>query len=100
MKIPQNIKVGHNIYSLVETAVESHEGRKGVTFPQLSEIRIDPGNSPAIYRETLLHEVQHAIATFAGITGELNEEEWVTRTTPTLLTVLRENPELLTLLLK
>jgi hypothetical protein len=94
------IKVGHNNYRVLDDPMENDEGRKGVTYPQKSEIRLDPGVSEPIYRETLLHEVQHAIASHAGISGELTEEEWITRMTPSLLTVLRENPEFVKTLLK
>lgn len=91
-----NVKVGCLDYSVTQTAGENEEGRCGATLHQISEIRISPLLSEGQYRATLFHEVMHACAHFAGLEQEekYSEEEWISKLSPTLLMVLRDNRDL------
>lgn len=88
------IKVGHLIY---EVSYDHVADAWGATFHETSQIRISPQLSPEESKGTLLHEVIHACCNFAGIQDKekLDEETWISRVSPILLTVLRENPKLL-----
>ncbi len=59
-------------------------------------IRIDSRNARDEQADTLLHETLHACCHFAGIDVEekLTEEDFVTRISPILHTVLKENHSL------
>lgn len=96
-----DIRVGSLTYSVRNEATEYENGHCGATYHQLSQINIAPMLSDGEYRSTLLHEVMHACAHFVGIDQEekLDEEQWISKFSPTLLMVLRDNPQLLTALL-
>lgn len=58
--------------------------------------------APDTRRDTLLHEVLHAVAFTAGISAELGntkEEEIIRRMSPLLLDTLRRNPALVAYIL-
>lgn len=92
-----NIKVGPLSYVVRIEATEYENGHCGATYHQLSQINISPNLSTGEYRSTLLHEVMHACAHFAGIDQEekIDEETWITKLSPTLLMVLSDNPHLI-----
>lgn len=66
-------------------------------------IRIQPAVSEQILRETLLHEILHAIWWHMGLRdnpvkhddAEVNEEEMILRVSHGLLTVQQDNPDLM-----
>lgn len=65
-------------------------------------IVLDPGNAPAMQRQTLTHEVLHCITERSGLTTEMSqaeEEKLVRRIAPALLDLLRSNDELVRYLL-
>ena len=86
------VKVGCITYEVKEDSAQHQDDRRGATYKELSEIRINPHLSSKLKEITLLHEVLHACADFTGIESEkLTEEQWVVRISPILLTVLKEN---------
>lgn len=87
-----NIKVGTSLYKVIEDEGEHQDGRRGSTYKELREIRINPSLSPDLKEITLLHEILHACCDFVGIEDEkLTEEEWIVRISPILHQVLKEN---------
>lgn len=90
------VTVGQSTYRVEIDPTEIENGNCGTTYHQSGVIRLRPNMSDGEYRDTLLHEVRHAVAHFVGIGDEdkLSEEEWITRTNPALLDVLCKNPEL------
>lgn len=87
------VKVGHYTYRVVHI-VGLSDGRElaGQVDYTTQEIRLRPGLTPAHQRETLLHEVLHAIDDFMGI--DLTEKQ-VGRLANGLAMVLADNPALL-----
>jgi hypothetical protein len=92
LDIPQYLKVGPFNYK-----VELHEGYWNKdderVYGELDErqctINIDIDASPEVIRESLLHEVLHAIL----VMYEKDDEELVRILTPMILMVLRDNPK-------
>lgn len=100
--IPNTIKIGHAMWT-IDTSKESsdrlcNDGCRGKTYKDKFVICID-GNLPfEAQMETLLHEVLHACFHFIGASDKkLEEEDLVTALAPILLTVLKENPDILNL---
>jgi hypothetical protein len=61
-------------------------------------ILIEPDQADCQKRDTLLHETLHIVADLAGLAdewGAKKEETTVSRLSPVLLQVLRDNPKLL-----
>lgn len=96
------IRVGQTIYTVRREQFEGEAGNNGATYTDSSQIIIAPLISDGVYRTTLLHEVMHTCANFAGIENKdkLTEEEFITRIAPVFLMVLADNPELVAELLK
>jgi hypothetical protein len=65
-------------------------------------ITIKPEMAADQLRDTLLHEVLHAVHSFVGmdVADECGCEEFVHRLCPTLLDTLRRNPDLVTYLME
>ncbi len=79
------------------------QGNDGLTYNDRGVIlmRLLPTRQESMYQETLIHEVQHAIWATAGLPGEWNagdvddvEENLMRMTTPLLLSVLKNNPDI------
>jgi hypothetical protein len=93
MVIPLDVKIGP--YQIV---IDQHEGYwnkddirvYGEFDERASTINIDVDASPEIIRETLLHEILHAILGMY----ERDDEALVRLLSPMLLQVLRDNPKL------
>jgi hypothetical protein len=66
----------------------------GTYIQEKTEVQVKSGMSLSAERNTLLHELMHAILQ----EYELDAEELVRVVTPALLALLRENPELVTYL--
>lgn len=90
------INIAGREWQVVKGDGEHQEGRRGATFKELQEIRINPSIHPDLQQVTLIHEVLHACADFVGIEDEkLTEEDWIKRISPVLTQVLKDNPKLL-----
>tara|TARA_R110000868_G_scaffold82356_6_gene232634 strand:- start:5123 stop:5449 length:327 start_codon:yes stop_codon:yes gene_type:complete len=72
----------------------------GDADPLTQKIRIcTNGHHPDVVRDTLFHEVKHAVNFVADLSNGSTEEEFVTRSTPMELEVLRNNEDLTMFLL-
>lgn len=106
MKIPKQIKIGHQIWIIREqkrkddTSVQ--DGHYGYTQDKDAQITIDAEMPETLKRVTLLHELLHAIRfTFAGsfkpakgTEYEEWEHYWIGLYEEPLVMLLRDNPEL------
>lgn len=101
MPPPAFVKVGPYRYRVLvdsDKIREYEHERKGMfagyTHVSASLIVLDPDVSSQFRRETLWHEVKHAVANVVGLEGKLSEEEVLQKVSPMELAVLRDNPEL------
>lgn len=90
MNIPDNIKIGGQWWyvefrSCMDNSGECHKDKQ--------IILINADHPRAEQESTFLHEVLHACCDFMGLQEDekLGEEEIVSRLTPILYTVLKEN---------
>ncbi len=108
MKLPRRIHVGPHIYSVVCDAAamaaecrDAGEDLVGRCSHRTLTIHIEPDQARSQMRDTLLHEVLHAVANMTALDGEWGderEEEVILRLAPALLDVLRRNPRLVAFL--
>lgn len=103
--LPSSVKVGPYVYAVAldeaKVRVFEHEQRGhrlGYSDHSTLDIVLDPTLVSGRLREVLLHEVLHAVCCVVSAQEKLSEEAWLERTGPTLLAVLRENPELVSFL--
>lgn len=97
MEIPGHLRIGPFNY-----VVEAHEGYwnkddtrvYGELDERTSTINLDIDASPDVIRDSILHEIFHAIL----IMYEKDDEELVRLLSPMMLQVLRDNPELVAIL--
>ena len=88
----KTLNIGGRTWNVVEGEHEHQEGRRGSTFKELQEIRINPSIHQELKEVTLVHEILHACADFIGIEDEkLDEEDWIKRISPVLTQVLKSN---------
>jgi hypothetical protein len=102
---PVSVLVGPFSYRVVfsadrikELEKESNTELYGITSHGDLEIALQPDCAEMVIRETLLHEVLHALFYNTGLTERLSEkmEEQVIRSlSPALFDLLRRNPALL-----
>lgn len=101
--IPVAITVGPHCYAvvldeaaLIALAANEAELILGNCDTKACVITLDPSAAKSQVRETLIHEVLHAVTALTAIAGDLGEveESVVTRLAPALLEVLRKNPDL------
>lgn len=92
MKPPACVQVGpYRIYIEVVEPMDND----GVFYAQEQRIQLNKAIGPDIQRETLLHELFHAVAHVAGLnSGNHSEEAWARRAVPVLLDCLQRNPRL------
>lgn len=89
-------KVDYDPVKIKESGYAGGGGMFGVTFPSQLEICVDPDRPEQGIRETLLHEVLHAVIWTVGIdAGDDDEEEvLVAQLSTAILDVLRRNKAL------
>lgn len=110
MPIPSTIKVGPFRYKIERTAEAIAEvrynsnapGATGEAGPKTLTIVLDPLTPHDLGAHDLLHEIQHAIHWHVGLnsTDKITVHEYIIRTTPVLLSVLRDNPDLVAFLME
>lgn len=101
MTPPTRVKIGAHSWKVSELVeIEADQWLFGRTRPRWSLIEITKGQSASQKRDTVLHEVLHAIIEQGSTFIEDHVEEALVRDiSPLLLGVLRENPNLLKFLL-
>lgn len=102
----KSIKIGSFNYEIYETTHVSNNDH-GETDNDEKRILINTNYSLQVIRDTLLHEIQHAIYhdTFAFDQGgkidpETHEERAIRLLTPGLMQVMQDNPELVEFLFR
>lgn len=104
MSTPTSVRVGPYTYvvkvdadRIKELEKESNTDLYGITTHGHLEIALQPDVADMVLRETLLHEVLHAVLFNTGISDRMTdkaEEHLVRALSPALFSLLRENPEL------
>jgi hypothetical protein len=104
VKPPKRVKVGPHDVRVVATrramdrlCREEGEDLLGHFSSQRLEILVDPAQAKSQERDTLLHELLHAIFDTSGLAHSwqnADEEDAIRRISPLLLDVLRSNPKL------
>lgn len=91
---PEKLKLGNHDYTIEWGYIPFDcEFLYGRTNPRLTLMEINDGVAKSQQRDTLLHEILHAVITETHLTFDGNAEEEIIRVvTPLLLGVLRENP--------
>lgn len=103
MTPPALLKISHHDWRVRPGRVKAPEGEfwYGVTRRKKTRIDFDDTVSPSQQRDTLLHEVLHAILTDSPFRLSNDDEERAIRAvTPGLLAALRDNPDLVKFLLE
>lgn len=100
-KLPNPVRVGHVRYEVrYEKGLSSTAGAAGVCGTDTQTVLIDPDLGPDATRETVLHELLHALVDYADLDVRLAdvekalEERVVNSLAPVLLAALRDNPTL------
>lgn len=104
--LPDTIKVGHFVFSVCADKSKLHDQeRKGrrelygaCNFDKL-EIVLDPVLPLHLMRDTLWHEIVHALFWLVGFDGKKTEEEYTRSGASLQLTALRDNPILVAYLM-
>lgn len=92
----KNIKVGTRTYEVIKDDLQTDDGCRGSTYLNKGIIKLATDITPDVEEITLIHEILHCCADFAGMNREkLTEEEWVRRIAPILTQVLKENEKIL-----
>lgn len=104
MRPPKRIVIGNHVFKVkFRDGVSTPEGADayGVTNHRDTTMTISRRNAPSQIRDTVFHEVLHAVINDgpAGLDHE-TEEQLIRAVTPALLGVLRNNPQLLEFLLE
>lgn len=93
MLLPMSIKVGPYDYQ-VEYVDSFPDGRWGETEHHTLTIRLAIDQAAGQERDTVLHELLHAVWSSMDIGKPKSEEKVVHRLSTGLLAVLRDNPDL------
>lgn len=104
MTTPKSVRVGPYRYTvkvdadrIKELEKESNVDLYGITTHGILEIVLQPDVADTVLRETLLHEVLHAVLFNTGISDRMTdkaEEHLVRALSPALFSLLRDNPDL------
>lgn len=103
MNRPTEVWVGAKLYSVLfdKAKLDGYNGRDrkdrvGYMSQRNLEIIIDDSMAEQMVRETLLHEVLHAVWSDAGLDEMegLTEEQIISTLTPRFMLVLRANPQM------
>jgi hypothetical protein len=105
-EMPTRIKVGPYVYEVSrdEAWLRAQEhsrsgGLRGATDHQALRIVVGPDLAPGMQRQTLWHEVKHAVLEAMTMSHDKRtDEDWIARSAPSELAVLRNNPGLVAFL--
>ena len=101
MSLPATVQVGAYAYTIQVCAEIGRDlGHDGNHNRTLQRIRLNPSQGPDSLRDTLLHEILHAVCSNSGLDGadeefKKVEEQFIYLVVPGLLGVIRDNPLLL-----
>lgn len=101
-KPPKRVRVANVTYNIVIDEVELHKKiidvdlhLYGYCEVEQANIYIKPGLAPDIERDTLCHELGHAVWSAVGLTeGKRKEEGYLCAFVPTYIDMLNRNPKL------
>jgi len=93
--VPKKIKIGHYIFDVCNMTkdLRKHGEVFGVCDQTKQKIHIDVTATPAVLRDTLLHEIMHGVYWMFNLEDENKEEKIVSSLATGLLAVFRDNPE-------
>ena len=100
MMLPETVKVGHLMIKVIPIDQKEADsiGADGLFSYRYAVMRINIDQHPSQLIETFLHECLHALWAIAGFCGRDEEEDFVTRLSPLLLTLFVDNPEIFDLI--
>lgn len=107
MKIPTDVYIAGKWWSIEDhTEMMEDEGRMGETKAEQCRILYSTKCDAQQLRDTIWHEIKHAIFSETGLALAMkehqettNEEDMIRRLTPVELAVMRDNPDLMKYLL-
>jgi hypothetical protein len=95
--LPLVVTVGPHPYAMRYVSGLMHEDGDallGLCATDDLVIQLEEKQPTSLLRETVLHELVHAIASQFGLSDENTEEEWANAVGVGMLQVLRQNPRL------
>jgi hypothetical protein len=96
--LPKTIRLLHLTIPLVSGGTTDSDSL-GEWHANKAEIHYDPDTTATVLRETILHEMLHAVCDHSGLDPE--EHETIIRSiSPLILHVLQENPKFVSWLIK
>ena len=97
-KIPKHVEIiGHKFTVILSTEISDEE--LGRCDYNNQKILISKNQASDTMRDTLLHEIIHAVHWLMGLADNSTEEEFTARTTTGLRSVMLQNPEVVNYLL-
>lgn len=104
MSFPSRVQVGHKVFAVrYEVGLTKLADVTGGCMPDTEEVLIDSKLGPATERETILHELMHALWHMTLLEKAIpsaKQEDIIYTLAPGLLLMLRDNPELVDYLLE
>lgn len=105
--MPTRIRVGPYVYTVSQdvATLQAHEREKSGAFSGFTDhsrmlIVIGPDEAACAQRETMWHEVKHAVHNLYKNSGDtVDDETHIRKMAPMELAVLRDNPDLVAYLL-
>ena len=96
MKLPKTIKIANHVFNVAEwnSNEASAHGRFGECDCNTLSIRISTAHPDSHIRETLMHEILHAIFWSYGVKDIDDEERTITGLAVGLSQVWQDNPKL------
>jgi hypothetical protein len=93
--MPKTVKVGAHVYTVLRKSKAQLTGNVGECDFDGLQILVRERLKKSVAKETLLHELLHAVV-YPSLNGKTaTDEDFVTSMAPVLLQVIQENPELL-----
>lgn len=89
--LPKTIRFLHLTIPLVAGGMTDHE-TLGEWHANRAEIHYDPDSTVPVLRETILHEMLHAVCEHSGLDPD-DHETIIRSISPLILHMLRENPK-------
>ena len=105
MKPPKSVRVGPHDFSVTLAPELSNAGASGLCGTDTQEVHVDMKLGPTVERETVLHELLHAVwgqtflsRRYPDNAGDSEGEGIIDELAPRILALLRDNPRLITYL--